>query len=47
MRERSLKAPYVPELKGELDLRYFTDCENENPGEGYERYASVGNFSDF
>lgn len=24
MRERTLKAPYVPELKGDLDLRYFT-----------------------
>lgn len=23
------------------------DCENENPGEGYERYQSVGNFADF
>lgn len=24
MRDRSMKAPYVPELKGDLDLRYFT-----------------------
>ena len=45
--EGRLKAPYVPKLRDADDMRFFADCEDEQPGGEYSAYTSVGNFSDF
>lgn len=42
-----MKAPYVPKLKAQDDLRFFPDCVDEQPGKEYGTYTSVGNFTDF
>jgi hypothetical protein len=42
-----MKAPYVPKLRDADDMRFFADCEDEQPGGEYSAYTSVGNFSDF
>ena len=45
--EGRLKAPHVPKLRDADDMRFFADCEDEQPGAEYSAYTSVGNFSDF
>ena len=47
LREGRLKAPHVPKLRDADDMRFFADCEDENPGGDYGAYTSVGNFSDY